>query len=214
MVYFDKSIAKEKTLDYLRYPVPRTPISIVRHLKKEVDNFYPKTNGYRVVKKLREEVLNDLINQGLILKYKEGDREWGTAKELIKREYEASSKTKPRKLKEVYQINFFYLSKDNLTYKLPVIKDVNIELTALLYRFMEEKEVKNFSLKLLNLFHCYDKEEYKGRIRMKIHGKRFNEKESRLLDRSLDHTSEIRKVLNELPFKPDISEAESFLDEL
>lgn len=213
MVYFSINEAKEKTLDFLRYPIPRTPIAITRYLKKELKNYYPNTKDYRTIKSLKENVLNELIENKLIVKYTEEDENWETARELIKRHCESTGKPKPRKLKELYQINLFYLGKDTEIYKLPVIKEVNVEIVALLYRFVEE-EKEFFFWNLLNLFYCYSKDEYKGKIRVKIHGRNFDEVESRALDRLLDYTEDMKNLLENIPFDPNIEKAIQFLDEL
>lgn len=214
MVYFDRSRAREEALNYLQYPIPRTPVDIVRHLKEKLDNFYPNTNEYRVVKKLRENILNELVKNNIVIKYTQTDEEWPQARELLRKEYERSNRSKPRKLKSLYQINFLYLGRERIMRNLPKLKDVNLELTAMFYRFTQEKEIENYSLNLLNLFYCYDEEEYKGEIRMKVHGRQFTEKESRLLDRSLKHTDKFNRVFDELPFQPDIEKAVTFLEKL
>lgn len=214
MVYFNKEKAKKETLKYLRYPVPRTPISITRHLKKELDNFYPNTKDYRATEKLKKHILKELEEKNLIIKYTEQSENWETARELLRRHYESQDKPKPRKLSELYQINFFHLGKDTHVYKLPVIEQVNLETVALMYRFTEEKENKNYFWNILNLFYCYSKDEYKGKIRVKIHGSLFTEEESTALDRLLNHTENLEKVLNKLPFKPNIDKAIEFIETL
>lgn len=214
MVYFNKERVKEETLDYLRYPVPRTPISITRYLKKELDDFYPNTKDYRATKKLKKHILKELKEKNLILKYTENSVSWDSARELLRRHYDSINRTKPRKLTSLYQINFFYLGKDAEVYKLPVLKDVNLETVALMYRFTEEKETENYFWNILNLFYCYSRDEYKGRIRVKIHGSLFSEEESRTLERLLDHTEDMEEVLGRLPFEPSMENAMNFIESL
>ncbi len=214
MVNYNINKAKKETLNYLRYPVPRTPVSIVRKLKEEVPDFYPNTNPYRVVNRIREKVLKDLLEKNLIVKYTEEDEIWDSARELLKKEYEKERKRKPRNLKELYQINFFYLSEESQFYNLPVLKDVNLNLTAMFYRFLEEKEIKNFFWKILNLFYCYNNEKNKGKIRVKIHSKGFNEKESKLLERALEYSDEVEPILEDFPFDSNIDEAVKFIKTL
>ncbi|MFW5895471.1 MAG: hypothetical protein ACOCT9_01875 [archaeon] len=214
MVNYNLIEAKERTLDYLRYPIPRTPVSIVEYLKKEVDDFYPKTSKYRVVEKLRNKVLKDLLENNVIVRYTREDEIWEAARTLLNKRYEQEGKPKPRKLKELYQINFFYLSSEAQIYNLPVFKDVNISLTAIFYRFLEEKRVENFFWNILNLFYSYSVDENKGKIRLKIHSKEFSDKESRILERSLNHLDEFEYIFKEFPFKPDPEEAIKFLDKI
>lgn len=214
MVHFDKEDAKGKVLEYLRYPVPRTPISIARYLKEEIDNFYPNTEDYRAVKKLKKHVLKDLEQKNLIVKYEENDSNWENARELLKRHYDSTGRSKPRKLSELYQINFFYLGNDARIYQLPVIKEINLDIVALMYRFVEERDEENFFWNILNLFYCYSKDEYKGKIRVKVHGPLFEEKESRILERLLDYTENMEGILDKIPFKPDIDRALEFLESI
>lgn len=214
MVYFNIYKAKKETIKFLRYPIPRTPIEISRHLKENLENFYPKTKDYRTIKSLKENVLNELIDRKLVVRYTEKDENWKIARKLINRHRENKGKPKPRKLTELYQINFFYIGKDTEIHKLPVIKEVNLELVALLYRFIEKEKNQPLFWNLLNLFYCYSKDEYKGKIRVKIHGRNFNENESKSLDRLLDHTEDLSKILDKIPFKPDIKKATTFLKKL
>ncbi len=214
MVYFNKEEAKEKTLEYLRYPVPRTPISTTRYLKKELEDFYPNTEDYRATKKLKKHIIKDLEKRNLLVKYTKEDGNWERARELLRRHYESIDRPKPRKLTELYQINFFYLGKDSYIRKLPVLEEINLETVALMYRFIENKENQNYFWNILNLFYSYLQEEYKGKIRVKIHGSRFAEEESRALDRLLEHTDEMKDILNKLPFKPDIEKALKFIESI
>lgn len=214
MVYFNKEKAKEKTLNYLRYPIPRTPVSVTRHLKKELKNFYPKTEDYRATKKTKKHILKPLNNKNLIIRYTDKEESWKDARELLKKHREARNKPKPRKLNELYQINFFYLGKDTYIYKLPKLKEINLEIVALLYNITQGEQNKNFFWNILNLFHCYSNEKYKGKIRVKIYGSQFTDKESKTLDKLLEYHNEMEKVLNKLPFKPDIERCQEFLEKL
>jgi len=214
MVNYNTMKARKETLNYLRHPVPRTPISIVRHLKSELEDFYPNTNGYRVVSRLKETVIEDLLDKNVVIKYTEEDDVWRTARELLNKEYESMNKSKPRKLTDLYQINFFYLSPETQIYNLPVLKDINLNLTAMFYRFLENKKVKNYFWNVLNLFYCYYNDENRGKIRVKIHGRQFSEKESRILDRALNHAEEFEELFEGFPFQPDPEEAIIFLERL
>jgi len=214
MVNYNIMEAREETLNYLRYPIPRTPVSIVEYLKKEVNDFYPKTNKYRVVEKLRNKILDDLLKKNVIVRYTKEDEVWEVARKILNKKYESEGRSKPRKLKELYQINFFYLSPETQIYNLPVMKDINLNLTAMFYSFLEKKELENFFWNILNLFYCYSVDKNKGKIRVKIHSRKFNEKESRLLEKALNHTDEFEKIFKTFPLSPNLEEALRFIEKL
>ena len=206
--------AESVVLEFCRFPIPRTPSQISLFLKKKLTTFFPRTPTPRTVGPLREKILNPLVKKGFILRYNPQDPSWMKARRLVTHYYSRSPQASPRKLSELYQTNFLCLVETPWLYKVPSFAELNPDLVALLFNFTQSKKQKNYTWKLLNLFHSYNQDEYRDKIRIRIHHLNFSEKEKDLLEKMLDYSPELKYFFDDFPFNPSLPKALEFLEEL
>jgi hypothetical protein len=215
MVWFDVNQAKEATLDYCRNPIPKTPSDITKQLQKKVAGFYKKSNPMKVVLFTRKYVLNPLVADGFLVRYTslEGDA-WYKSRGLL---VDFSKKRKlpvPRKINELYQINFLYLVEGSPQLPLPKRlpkpdAELNLDLVVLLQRF---DKPPNYLWAMLNFFLSCSKKEDKERLRLYVYSLGLDEEMLDVFEKLFDYTDEYK--IYRFPFKPDIEESEEFIGKL
>lgn len=217
MVQYNLSNIEQKTIEFCRYPVPRTPIDIVRYLKMKDSNFYQKTPSEQVVKFLRRGVLDKLVEKNLLVKYNQNHKDWERARKLLSYYFSRQEGKQPRKVAELYQVNFLYLGNDSLVFNLPSFSEINLDATTLLYNLTKGKNYENFFLNFINLILCYKSIVLRDDLRMLIYRIDFSDNERKFLEKVLDVTS-TDKSMNSFfalfPFQPDAEKAKRFLMEL
>ena len=221
MTKIDKNRVLKEVIEFCRFPVPKTPIDIVRHLKALNKNFYPKTPDKQVVKFLKKNYLNDLVEKGLLVKYEIGSGSWEKARKLLSY-YESNNKTKPtRKVTELYQVNFlnFFNEKNDFLFKLPCFKEINLDLIVFLYNSMKavdkkELEIKNFSFVLINLMMAYRDEQTRDKIRIKLYNLNFTDKEIDSIEKLLEYSLFMNDFFEKIPFKPNAEKAVELLEKI
>ncbi|NYZ80085.1 hypothetical protein H0N95_02435 [Candidatus Micrarchaeota archaeon] len=218
MVHYDVAKAERNALEFTRFPVPRTSSDIVRALRINDKRFYAKTPTSQVVKLLRRNVLEPMIEKNLILQYSADDLEtWPRARSLLSYFYSKQDRPSPRKVAELYQANFLYLADDALAFRLPAFKDINLDACALLFNHVRKKEFKNFGFDMLNLIQCYSNASMRDRIRIEIYRLSFEEKEKSTLLRTLEVTSSshlVQEFFNSFPFQPNLQKSLDFMTSL
>lgn len=212
MVEYDLELAKKCSLEFCRFPVPRPPIAIVRHLRSAVPNFFPRTESKKVVFFLRKNVLRELIFRNLILEYIPTDTIWPNARRLITHYYSREPGKSPRKLARLYQINFLNLVDTPWTYTLPAFKDINLDMVALLYKAVKGGKFEHFTFDLLNLFMCYAAQP--DQIRIQLYKLDFTEREAETLEKALERSAELKPFFKTFPLAPNLNAAFAFLEKL
>ncbi len=221
MTKLDKNRVFDEIIDFCRFPVPKTPIDIVRHLKGLDFGFYPGTPDKQVVKFLRTNYLNELVDNGLIVKYTFDSGSWKKARKLLSY-YESGNKKKPtRKVSELYQINFlnFFSNKDSFLLKIPSFKEINLDLVVLLYNSFKSVNKKslrlsNFSLELINLMMAYREESVRDKIRIKLYNLNFNDKEIESFEKLLEYSLFMNDFFEKIPFNPNDSRALELIEKI
>ena len=203
MVSYFKDKINEEIIEFCRFPIPRTPIQIINHLKKSDSKFYQKTEASRVVSFLREKYLKNLEYNGILIKYNLDSKQWKRARYMVKYHYSKSPEKSPRKLTELYQINFLYLKGNPEIGKLPAFSDINLDLVVLFYNFLNVSDIKFYTYELLNLFYSYSIPEHRDKIRIQLYQLNFSEREQNILERALDYHPDFKEFFDELPFRPD-----------
>ena len=215
--YDNKKIINE-IIEFCKFYVPRTPIDIVRHIKYLNPSFYPKTPDKQVVKFLRSNFLNNLVNEGILVKYTPNLLEWKKIRKFMSF-YEKNKKNrKTRKVSELYQINFFHFGSNEILLKVPVLNDMNLDFIALLNNSFEKKDIEkvdNFSLNLINLLMAYKQDKrIRDKIRIQLYDSQLNEKKINSIEKLLEYSFLIKEFLNKIPLKPDEEKALNFLNKL
>ena len=150
MTNYNKFETGQKIIEFCRFPIPRTPTEIVNHLKKEVKDFYPKSRSNIVVRFLKQNHLEELVAKNILVEYFPSDSTWTSTRQLMKHFFKNQNLTVPRKVSALYQINFLYLQHTPHIYKLPVLRDINLDLITLFYPMIKDKKVDNFFWAVLN----------------------------------------------------------------
>lgn len=213
MSNYNKGLAKQRILEFCRFPVPRSRSEISNYLKLSVPGFYPKSNSHRVSLFI-EDLIQDLANSGLIVDYTPNDSTWKNTRKLVSHYFNQNKRHSPRKLSKLYQTNIFCLAGSQYFSILPVIKDINLDLVALWYNFTKDKETEpqfeNFFMQMLNLAYCCSFPEIKSKFRIEIYQLDFTERERGLLERIFDYSEKITSKFN-IPFSPNAAAALEFL---
>ncbi len=213
MPHYNKEFIEREIINFCRFPVPRSPIEIVRYLKAKDLNFYKKTPNPQIVKFLRKDMLDNLVKKGILVKYDEKSLNWIKARKLLSY-YESRNKDKAsRKLTELYQINFFYLADSPLVLNIPILLDINLDIVALLYNLTRNKHFDNFFFELVNLLYCYDNLKIRDKIRIELYNLSFNEKEIGCFEKLFEYTNLMQEFFNLIPFNPNLQKALDFLRE-
>ena len=205
MKKYNKFEANQKIIEFLRFPIPKTPTEITNHLKKEVENFYPKSRSDLVIGFLRRNHLDELLAKNIIVEYTGDETNWKSIRTLMKRYYNGQKAAPPRKVSSLFQINFLYLQHTPHIYKLPILKEINIDLTSLFYPLVQDRKIPNFFWEVLNLL--YANEQDRDKIKIGMYQLNFTEKEQLLLERFLGHSSDFNTFFQTFPFKPDTDKA-------
>jgi hypothetical protein len=209
MVNYNKFEVNQKIIEFCRFPIPRTPIEIVKFLKKEVKDFYPKSRPDLVVSFLRRNHLEELVAKNILVQYSKGEQNWESIRQLMKHFLKNQNLTTPRKVSSLYQINFLYLQHTPHIYKLPVLKDVNLDLITLFYPLIKDKKIDNFFWAVLNFLYACDVE--RDKLKIELYRLNFNEKERNLLENFMKYSSDFKPFFQSFPFKPDVDKAIDFL---
>ncbi|GEM_PF-5480549 len=201
----------ERILKACSSPIPITITEIGRRV-------FPSKRPDKAGEKIRP-LINELVEQGLIVKINKGTRAWKLAKELNKRFLE----TKPRRAGNLYITHFLvylekrYNNKNNNKSKaktlfLPSIDpEMNLAIIAMLERVLRNKQViaVDLPLEFLNLALLSKSKEEKDKIRLFLYSLPADYPEIEALEKILDYGSTI-----DLPFKPDMERARMFLTDL
>lgn len=207
----------ESIIDFCKSPVPRTASQIVNWLKSTFPSFYPKSRTDLVVKFLHLYWLNELVKECKIMKFTPLDKEdWNKARGLMSHFSKQQQVKRPRKLSALYQTNFFLAGKNEFSLKPPALKELNLDMFALLSRF-RLSHLENFQLNLLNLLSCHAASAGAERdmVRLAVYASDagFTQEERDLLERFLELSGDerVKPLLNSIPFRPDPQKAVAFL---
>jgi hypothetical protein len=214
VVRYNKSKIESEVLNFCKFPVPRTSVEIVRYLKARDLSFYPKTEASQVVKFLKRDILDDLVDSGLILRYNSKQPQFERARKLLAYYYSKQPNVSPRKVQLLYQANFLNLGEDNFFKTLPTFPEINLDVTALLYNLTKDKSFENFSFELINLIYCYLDPDNKDKIRLSLYTLDFTERERELIEKILEYNNIMQEFCNSIPMKPDVDRALDFLKSL
>jgi len=214
MTHYSLDAAKQELIEFCKYPIPRTGSDIVRILKSKVPNFYPKTTPKRVVKEIRKKIIEPLIKEGKIVEYTQKDEKFSYARKLLSLYFKNQARKSPRKIERLYQVNFLLLGDTYFLGKLPIVKEINLELCAMGYNFVKEKKIEGFAWKVINLLWCYSISGYRSKINIEIEKISFTDKEKDLLEKLLSHFSSFSQIYQQLPFNPSLQKATEFLLEI
>ncbi len=207
---------EQKIVEFCSNPIPRTPIEIVRYLKALYPEFYPKTPDKLVVKFLRKKFLEKLCKKQFIVKYLHRDLLFNKSRKLLSYYLKkANVKKKPRKLTELYQVNFFYLKPSKILLKFPAIPEINLDAVTIMHKWFRQTKTENFGLELANLLMCYESPSLRDEIRIKLYSLPFKEYDKELFEKLLEviiSNEEVRKLLDSIPFSPNLDKALDFLE--
>lgn len=209
MASYNKFETNQKIIEFCRFPIPRTPYETIRFLKKEVKNFYPKSRPDLVVNFLRRNHLEELVAKNILVEYSPKEPNWKNIRSLMKYFYKNQNMIPPRKVSSLYQINFLYLQHTPHIYKLPVFKDINLDLITLFYPLSQGKKIQNFFWEILNFVYSAEKE--RDKIKIELYKLNFSEKERDLLEKFINYSPEFNLFFQSFPFKPDSDKALEFL---
>jgi hypothetical protein len=209
MVNYNEFEVNQKIIEFCRFPIPRTASEIIKFLKKEVKNYYPKSRPDLIVSFLRKNHLDELVAKNILVEYSIKDPNWKNTRALMKHFYTNQGITPPRKVSSLYQINFLYLQHTPNIYHLPVFKDINLELITLFYPLIKDKKIPNFFWEVLNFLLSYEKE--RDKIKIAMHQLNFSEKERDLLEKFAGYSGEFNSLFQTFPFKPDSDKAIEFM---
>jgi len=205
MTMYQKFAASEKIIEFCRFPIPRTPIEIIKVLKKEVQNYYPKSRPDVIMPFLRKNHLEELIAKNILVQYSINDSNWKNIRAVMKHFYTNQNITLPRKISSLYQVNFLYLQHTPHIYKLPVLKDINFDLIAIFYPFIKDKKIDNFFWAVLNFLYSCELE--RDKMKIELYRLNFSEKERGLLENFMNYSVEFKPFFQSFPFKPDSDKA-------
>lgn len=214
MVAYDLNQVENAVLDICRFPIPRTPIEIAKTLKKTVPSFYPRTDAARTVATLRANTLKPLEEKGLIVRYAPKLPQWARARRMLSYHHSKVPGKSPRKVAELYQINFLFLGKDSQIQRLPSLPEINLDLVILFYNFSELMRLPFYTWELINLFYSFSFPEHRDKIRIKLHQLNFTDRERSTLEKALEYYPEFSDYLGKFPFRPDPGRALQLLEKL
>jgi len=209
MTTYNKFETSQKIIEFCRFPIPRTPLEIVNHLKKEVKDFYPKSRPDLVVRFLRQNHLEELVAKNILVEYSIDDAIWKNIRVMMKHFHTSQNVAPPRKVSSLYQINFLYLQHTPHIYKLPVLKDINLDLITLFFPMIKDKKIDNFFWTVLNFLYSCELE--RDKMKIELYRLNFNEKERGLLENFMKYSSEFKFFFQSFPFKPDADKAVELL---
>jgi hypothetical protein len=212
MTTYNKFEVNQKIIEFCRFPIPHSPLEIVRFLKKEVKNFYPKSRPDLIVGFLRKNHLDELVAKNILVEYSLKDPNWKNTRALMKHFYTNQNLTPPRKVSALYQINFLYLQHTPHIYQLPVFKDINLDLITLFYPLSNGKKIQNFLWEILNFICSCEKE--RDRMKIELYKLNFSDKERELLEGFMKYSPEFNSFFESFPFKPDSDRAVELLKQL
>jgi len=217
MSNYNKNKILNEIIEFCRFPVPKTAIDIVRFIKYNNSNFYAKTPDKLVVKFLRKNFLDYLVEKGILVKYSPDFDYWAKVRKFLSF-YESKNKNKvTRKVNELYQINFFYFKNNSFLFKLPVLKEVNLDLVVLFYNLLKNiksEEFENFSFELINLLMIYRNEKFRDKLRLKIYDLNLEDKEINSFEKIFEYSLYMNEFFNKIPFKPYYEKGINFLEKL
>jgi hypothetical protein len=205
MTTYNKFAASEKIIEFCRFPIPRPPIEIIKFLKKEVQNYYPKSRPDVIMPFLRKNHLEELIAKNILVQYSINDSNWKNIRAVMKHFYTNQNITLPRKISSLYQINFLYLQHTPHIYKLPILKDINFDLIAIFYPLIKDKKIDNFFWAMLNFLYSCELE--RDKMKIELYKLNFSEKERGLLENFMNYSTEFKSFFQSFPFKPDADKA-------
>jgi len=202
---YNKFTANEKIIKFCRFPIPRTAIEVVKFLKNEVENFYPKSRPDLVIGFLRRNHFEELVAKNIIIEYSKNDLEWENIRAVMKHFLKNQGIAPPRKIFHLYQVNFLYLQHTPHIYKLPVLKDINFDLITLFFPLIKDKKIDNFFWNVLNLLYSCELE--RDKLKIELYRLNFSEKERDLLEKFMNYSAEFKTFFQSFPFKPDSDKA-------
>ena len=205
MVNYNEFEVNQKIIAFCRFPIPKSPIEIVRFLKKEVKNFYPKSRPDLVVAFLKRNHLEELVARNILVEYSLKDPSWPNTRAIMKHFYTSQNQSVPRRVSSLYQVNFLYLQHTPHIYKLPVLKEINQELITLFFPLIKDKKIDDFFWETLNFLLAYDKE--RDKMKIALYKLNFSEKERTLLEQFTNYAPEFSTFFKSFPFKPDSDKA-------
>jgi hypothetical protein len=212
MVNYNEFEANQKIIEFCRFPIPRTATEIVRFLKKEVKDFYPKSRPDLIVRFLRQNHLEELVAKNILIEYSKEDQTWESMRKLMTHFFKNQNLTAPRKVSALYQINFLYLQHTPHIYKLPILKDINLDLITLFYPMIKDKKIDNFFWTVLNFIYSCELE--RDKMKIELYRLNFSEKERGLLENFMNYSAEFKSFFQSFPFKPDADKAIEMLKAL
>jgi len=205
MVNYNEFEVNQKIIAFCRFPIPKSPIEIVRFLKKEVKNFYPKSRPDLVVAFLKRNHLEELVARNILVEYSLKDPSWPNTRAVMKHFYTSQNQSVPRRVSSLYQVNFLYLQHTPHIYKLPVLREINQELITLFFPLIKDKKIDDFFWETLNFLLAYDKE--RDKMKIALYKLNFSEKERTLLEQFTNYAPEFSTFFKSFPFKPDSDKA-------
>ena len=205
MVNYNEYEVNQKIIAFCRFPIPKSPIEIVRFLKKEVKNFYPKSRPDLIVAFLKRNHLEELVARNILVEYSLKDPSWPNTRAIMKHFYTSQNQSVPRRVSSLYQVNFLYLQHTPHIYKLPVLKEINQELITLFFPLIKDKKIDDFFWETLNFLLAYDKE--RDKMKIALYKLNFSEKERTLLEQFTNYAPEFSTFFKSFPFKPDSDKA-------
>lgn len=209
MTTYNKFEANQKIIEFCRFPIPRTPSEIIKFLKKEVKNFYPKSRPDLVVSFLKKNHLNELTTKNILVEYSIQDAHWKKTRAVMKHFHKSQATTVPRKVSSLHQTNFLYLQHTPHIYKLPVLREINLDLITLFYPLVRDKKIDNFFWGVLNFLYSCELE--RDKMKIELYKLDFSEKERGLLENFMNYSPEFNHFFKTFPFKPDSDKALEFL---
>jgi hypothetical protein len=212
MANYNEFEANQKIIAFCRFPIPKSPMEIVRFLKKEMASFYPKSRPDLVVAFLKRNHLEELVARNLLVEYSMKDPGWSNIRAVMKHFYTGQNLTPPRKVSSLYQINFLYLQHTPHIYKLPVFKDINLDLITLFYPLIKDRKIDNFFWEILNFIYSCEKE--RDKMKIALYQLNFSERERELLEKFMSYSPEFSQFFESFPFKPDSDRAVELLKAL
>ncbi len=209
MTNYNRFETNQKIIEFCRFPIPRTSTELVNHLKKEVQDFYPKSRPDLVVKFLKRNHIEELVAKNILVEYSQSDSSWKSTRQLMKHFFKNQNLTAPRKIPSLFQINFLYLQHTPHIYKLPILREINLDLITLFYPIIKDKKIDNFFWNVLNFLYSCESE--RDKLKIELYRLNFSEKERDLLEKFMNYSSEFKTFFQSFPFKPDADKAIDFL---
>lgn len=205
MVRYNLEEARSACLEFCSGP-PKTISQIALHLQSTVQGFYPTTKPHRVGYRLKEHLLKQLVEQGLLVAYSFSDPNWAEVRAYVK----MKKGIKARKLTKAYQTSFLHV-KQGMAPPAALLKQVpkkeNLELTALLSALPEIN-----TWKLINFLLCAREKNLKQILRIYLYVVKLPEAKAELFERLLDLGEKLIDI--ELVLKPDVDAAKKLIERM